>query len=65
MKYKGDRFRLYGSPEDNKLFDHCKSILQGWKYRNRAELRALKLANKKRLTGCQPRSLTLGEQVLV
>lgn len=42
MKYKNDKFRLYGSPEDNKLFDHCKGILKGWKARSKAEMKALK-----------------------
>ncbi len=42
MKYKNDRFRLYGKPENNKLFEHCKDILKGWKARNKAEIKALK-----------------------
>ncbi len=40
MKYKNDKFRLYGEPENNKLFDQCKAILKGWKARNKAEVKA-------------------------
>ncbi|MCK9369885.1 hypothetical protein M0R04_08275 [Candidatus Dojkabacteria bacterium] len=42
MKYKGDKVRLFGSPENNKLFAHCKTILAGWKARSKAEMKLLK-----------------------
>ena len=54
MKYEGDKFRLYGTPDNNKLFgamtksSPVKTILAGWKARSKAEMRALKLASKKR-----------------
>ncbi len=41
MKYKGDKFRLYGNAENNKLFQHCKDILKGWKARSKSEMRSL------------------------
>ena len=42
MKYGGDMFRLYGAPEENKLFGAAKGILAGWKARSKAEIKALK-----------------------
>ncbi len=48
MRFCNDKFRLYGDAENNKLFGKAKGILAGWKARNKAEMRALKLLNKKR-----------------
>ena len=48
MRFGKDRFRLYGEPESNKLFDKCKDILKGWKARSKAEMREQKRLAKKR-----------------
>lgn len=46
MKFGNDKFRLYGEPDNNKLFDKAKGILAGWKARSKAEMRLAKLKAK-------------------
>lgn len=51
MRFGNDKFRLYGQPENNKLFDDAKKILASWKAKSKAEIRALKLAQRKKKQG--------------